>query len=133
MAGEERERRGGRGSRTMRDEKREREKDKSRTLTHMRRLTQPGETGPRNDFTGITPAKSGRYGAAKCDVAIRHSRGLRCPRLPDRPTMDRLCLLPPACPGLLSLRLSLAVQVVTGFSREKQPDNSEPRMCIVTR
>lgn len=31
--------------------------------------------GPRNDFTGITPAKSGRYGAAKCDVAIRHSRG----------------------------------------------------------
>lgn len=32
--------------------------------------------GPRNDFTGITPAKSGRYGAAKCDVAIRHSRGL---------------------------------------------------------
>jgi len=44
-----------------------------------------GGTGPRNDFTGITPAKSGRYGAAKCDVAIRHSRGLRCPRPTGRP------------------------------------------------
>ncbi|EGI57406.1 hypothetical protein G5I_14561 [Acromyrmex echinatior] len=48
-----------------------------------------GETGLRNDFTGITPAKSGRYGAAKCDVVIRHSRGLRCPRLPGRPTACR--------------------------------------------
>ncbi|KYN04558.1 hypothetical protein ALC62_04549 [Cyphomyrmex costatus] len=49
-----------------------------------------GETGLRNDFTGITPAKSGRYGAAKCDVVIRHSRGLRCPRLPGRPAACRL-------------------------------------------
>lgn len=48
-----------------------------------------GETGLRNDFTGITPAKSGRYGAAKCDVVIRHSRGLRCPRLPGRPAACR--------------------------------------------
>lgn len=115
----------------MRDEEREREREKSRTLTHMRRLTQPGETGPRNDFTGITPAKSGRYGAAKCDVAIRHSRGLRCPRLPNRPTMDRL--VPPACPRFLSPHLSRTVQVVTGFSCEKRPDNSEPWMCIVIR
>lgn len=43
------------------------------------------ETGPRNDFTGITPAKSGRYGAAKCDVAIRHSRGPHVRALPSKP------------------------------------------------
>ncbi|CAD1478815.1 unnamed protein product, partial [Heterotrigona itama] len=49
--------------------------DGGRPRGYARRLCTGHETGPRNDFTGITPAKSGRYGAAKCDVAIRHSRG----------------------------------------------------------
>ncbi|KOX77931.1 hypothetical protein WN51_05818 [Melipona quadrifasciata] len=51
------------------------ERWEKRPRGYARRLCTGHETGPRNDFTGITPAKSERYGAAKCDVAIRHSRG----------------------------------------------------------
>lgn len=72
-----------------------------------------GETGPRNDFTGITPAKSGRYGAAKCDVAIRHSRGLRCPRLPGRPA---------ACRFARAIS-SLHAQVLGFLARAAEPAN----------
>ena len=56
-------------------ERSERVNDGGRPRGYARRLCTGHETGPRNDFTGITPAKSGRYGSAKCDVAIRHSRG----------------------------------------------------------
>ena len=62
-------------------------------------------TGPRNDFTGITPAKSGRYGAAKCDVAIRHSRGpLVRACLPNRLPACLPCLpcLPACLPACLA-------------------------------
>ncbi|TGZ53057.1 Uncharacterized protein DBV15_00589 [Temnothorax longispinosus] len=97
------------GERTMRRD--------SYACTHTAANT--GETGPRNDFTGITPAKSGRYGAAKCDVAIRHSRGLRCPRLPGRPA---------ACRFARALS-SPHAQVLGSLARAAEPGNISWMQC----
>lgn len=117
MAGE-RKRREEPDERTMK--KRKKERERQRPWYAYTRGGYIGETGPRNDFTGITPAKSGRYGAAKCDVAIRHSRGLYVRACPGRPAGWLAGWLDACLPAGLPLVSSRTTCTGGGFSHERE-------------